>query len=129
MMARGLAVGGRRRRSKAAVGVAALGVAALVGLFALPNARTFVPAHDGQPAAPAQALRGLSSGKPGYVMAGSVRSLGEVVRQRCGGMKSGVAAAAVGLFFATQTGNTETAAGEIAEKAGLEATDIGEVEA
>jgi len=36
---------------------------------------------------------------------------------------------AVGLFFATQTGNTETVAGVIGEATGLEATDIGEVEA
>lgn len=34
---------------------------------------------------------------------------------------------AVGLFYATQTGNTETAAGIIAEKAGVEATDVGEI--
>merc|ERR1719373_58937 len=33
---------------------------------------------------------------------------------------------AVGLFYATQTGNTETAAGKIAEAAGLEAEDIGD---
>jgi flavodoxin I len=36
---------------------------------------------------------------------------------------------AVGLFFSTQTGNTETAAGVIGEKTGLEATDLGEVSA
>jgi len=35
---------------------------------------------------------------------------------------------AVGLFFATQTGNTEEVAGVIADAAGLDATDIGEVE-
>merc|ERR1711937_502464 len=34
---------------------------------------------------------------------------------------------AVGLFYATQTGNTETAAGVIAEKAGVEAMDVGEI--
>merc|ERR1719361_2852199 len=34
---------------------------------------------------------------------------------------------AVGLFFATQTGNTEEMAGLIADAAGLEATDIGEM--
>jgi flavodoxin I len=33
---------------------------------------------------------------------------------------------AVGLFYATQTGNTETVAGVIAEKAGVEAADVGE---
>jgi len=36
---------------------------------------------------------------------------------------------AVGLFFATQTGNTETVAGVIAEAAGVEASDISEVDA
>merc|ERR1712224_837980 len=35
---------------------------------------------------------------------------------------------ALGLFFATQTGNTETVAGMIGEASGAEATDIGEVE-
>lgn len=34
---------------------------------------------------------------------------------------------AVGLFFATQTGNTEEVAGIIGEKAGVDAMDIGEV--
>merc|ERR1719190_217648 len=33
---------------------------------------------------------------------------------------------AVGLLFATQTGNTETVAGYIAEAAGLEAADVGD---
>jgi len=35
---------------------------------------------------------------------------------------------AVGLFFATQTGNTESAAGTIADKSGLEPVDVGEIE-
>jgi len=35
---------------------------------------------------------------------------------------------AVGIFFATQTGNTETVAGTIAEQAGVDAVDIGELE-
>jgi len=35
---------------------------------------------------------------------------------------------AVGLFFATQTGNTENAATTISEKSGVEAMDIGEIE-
>merc|ERR1711907_258804 len=34
----------------------------------------------------------------------------------------------VGLFYSTTTGNTETVAGYIAEKAGLEAVDIGDAE-
>merc|ERR1712078_788478 len=36
---------------------------------------------------------------------------------------------AVGLFFGTQAGKTEEAAGNIAEAAGLEASDIGEISA
>merc|ERR1712060_654571 len=36
---------------------------------------------------------------------------------------------AIGLFFATQTGNTETVAGIIADKAGAEAMDEGEISA
>jgi len=36
---------------------------------------------------------------------------------------------AVGLFYATQTGNTETVATAIAEAAGIEAGDIGDVSA
>ena len=35
---------------------------------------------------------------------------------------------AIGLFFATQTGNTESAATTIAKKSGVEASDIGEIE-
>jgi flavodoxin I len=34
---------------------------------------------------------------------------------------------AVGLFFSTQTGNTETVAGQIADAAGVEGSDIGEI--
>lgn len=36
---------------------------------------------------------------------------------------------AVGLFYATQTGNTEIAASAIAKKAGVEAIDVGEISA
>jgi len=36
---------------------------------------------------------------------------------------------AVGLIFSTQTGNTESAAGVIGEKTGLEATDLGDLNA
>lgn len=35
---------------------------------------------------------------------------------------------AIGLFFATQTGNTETAATTIAEATGVDATDVSEIE-
>merc|ERR1712012_25172 len=43
--------------------------------------------------------------------------------------KARTACEAVGLFFATQTGNTEEVAGQIAEAAGIEAGDVGEIEA
>jgi len=36
---------------------------------------------------------------------------------------------AVGLYYATQTGNTETVAGTIADATGLEAADVGEISA
>merc|ERR1712050_742427 len=42
-------------------------------------------------------------------------------RQGCTAMR------AVGLFFSTQTGNTETAATAIAEATGVEAADIGDI--
>merc|ERR1719367_397648 len=48
-------------------------------------------------------------------------------RAGCRGQRSCMRA--VGLFFATQTGSTEEAAGVIAEAAGLEAVDIGDVSA
>merc|ERR1719373_1460028 len=52
------------------------------------------------------------------------RAVGAAARRRgC------TAREAVGLFYATQTGNTETAAGKIAEAAGLEEGDIGDIEA
>lgn len=35
---------------------------------------------------------------------------------------------AIGVFYATQTGNTETVASMIAEKAGVDAVDIGDIE-
>merc|ERR1711937_597288 len=49
------------------------------------------------------------------------------VQQGCRGNLQCVRA--VGLFFGTQGGNTETAAGEIAAATGLEATDIGDAAA
>jgi len=51
----------------------------------------------------------------------------EGAREGCRGSRACMRA--VGLFFSTQTGNTETAAGAIAESAGLEATDLGEISA
>jgi len=49
------------------------------------------------------------------------------VQQGCRGNLQCVRA--VGLFFGTQGGNTETAAGEIAAATGLEATDVGDISA
>merc|ERR1711908_29117 len=40
--------------------------------------------------------------------------------------RSSIACEAVGLLYASQTGNTETVAGYIAEAAGLEAEDVGD---
>jgi len=55
--------------------------------------------------------------------AGGLRSVVDAAARRRGC----TARRAVGLFYATQTGNTETAAGVIAEKAGVEAADVGEI--
>jgi len=59
-------------------------------------------------------------------------------QRKAGGLMSAVDAAArrrgctareaVGLFFATQTGNTETVATTIAEKAGVDPVDAGEID-
>jgi flavodoxin I len=43
--------------------------------------------------------------------------------------QSRAACEAVGLLYATQTGNTETVAGYIAEEAGIEAADVGDYSA
>jgi len=53
---------------------------------------------------------------------GGLRSVVDAAARRQGC----TAREAVGLLYATQTGNTETAAGVIAEKAGVEAADVGD---
>merc|ERR1719450_944319 len=55
----------------------------------------------------------------------AVASAGVALARR----KARSACEAVGLFFATQTGNTETVAGYIAEEAGVECADIGDYSA
>merc|ERR1719391_52525 len=58
----------------------------------------------------------------GLGAARSLRSAVDAVARRRGC----TAREAVGLIYATQTGNTETVAGVIAEKAGVEAADVGD---
>merc|ERR1719450_53356 len=55
----------------------------------------------------------------------AVASAGVALARR----KARSACEAVGLLSSTQTGNTETAAGYIAEEAGLEAADVGDYSA
>merc|ERR1712224_195972 len=66
------------------------------------------------------ALFGLLASRSTRAFVGTSQPAG---RRTC---KTGLRA--LGLFFATQTGNTETVAGMIGEASGAEATDIGEVE-
>merc|ERR1712224_916571 len=66
------------------------------------------------------ALFGLLASRSTRAFVGTSQPAG---RRTC---KTGLRA--IGLFFATQTGNTETVAGMIGEATGAEATDIGEVE-
>ena len=56
-------------------------------------------------------------------VAGGLKSAVDVAARRRGC----TAREAVGLFYATQTGNTETAASVIAETAGVEAVDVGDI--
>merc|ERR1711972_795859 len=58
----------------------------------------------------------------GVGSAGGLRRAVDVAARRRGC----TAREAIGLFYATQTGNTETTWGVIAEKAGVEALDVGE---
>jgi len=60
-------------------------------------------------------------------MMGARLAIQDGVRAGCRG--SLTCARAVGLFYGTQTGKTEEAASTIAGKAGLEATDIGDISA
>merc|ERR1712224_879077 len=66
------------------------------------------------------ALFGLLASRSTRAFVGTSQPAG---RRTC---KTGLRA--IGLFFATQTGNTETVAGMIGEATGAEATDIGEIE-
>jgi len=100
--------------------------------FAVPRAVPQSVQHFG--AAPADhsgqipiSSDGLSEGSAmlmfGLVVAGGVAGgvAGALARR-----KSRTACEAVGLLYASQTGNTETVAGYIAEAAGLEAEDVGD---
>jgi len=76
--------------------------------------------HSGQiPVAAAGPSEGSAMLMLGLVVAGGVA--GALARR-----KSRTACEAVGLLYASQTGNTETVAGYIAEAAGLEAEDVGD---
>merc|ERR1711933_40646 len=61
-------------------------------------------------------------------MGGSASSTGAIYRaiDRVARRQGCTALQAVGVLFATQTGNTEGVAGQIAEAIGVEAEDIGE---
>merc|ERR1719210_1350410 len=58
----------------------------------------------------------------GVVLHASTRAFARKARRR-----SCTARETVGLFYATQTGNTETVAGVIAAAAGVEAQDVGDI--
>lgn len=107
-----------RRASSLAPLAALLFGAALVSLTAPPSPRTF--------AAPQASARGVAA-------AGPARDAVLRAAARAGALKgcrgSRVCARAVGLFFGTQTGNTEEAAGVISGKAGVDAQDWGDLEA
>jgi len=90
--------------------------AALVSLTGPPSTQTF--------AAPQSSAHGVAA-------AGLARDAVFRAAARAGALKgcrgSRVCARAVGLFFGTQTGNTEEAAGVISEKAGVDAQDWGDL--
>jgi len=96
--------------------LACLGVAAFFGLSGRSSykvARSFVSPVG----APLRSALLLVNQAGGGAIQGAAR------RHGCTAMR------AVGLFYATQTGNTETVATAIAEAAGIEAGDIGDVSA
>jgi len=108
-------------------------VAAAAGLMLL-SQRAFVAprapamrASGAQPealrASGGDALVGLASERSGALR----RAAFEGARAGCRGSRACMRA--VGLLYATQTGNTETVAGVIAEATGLEATPIDDVDA
>ncbi|CAK0790329.1 unnamed protein product, partial [Prorocentrum cordatum] len=107
------AMAGRRAASRAPA--AALPLLAALGwcLWCSERPSSFaVPPAAGEGALCAAALRAAAR---------------EGAREGCRGSRTCMRA--VGLFFSTQTGNTESAAEVIAAKAGLEATDLGDVSA
>jgi len=98
-----------------------LALAAVVAMALGLSGWSFVPAQRASPL-----LRGRASASGALVLvpeAGLRAVQGAARRQGC------TATRAVGLFFATQTGNTENVAGKIAEAAGIEAEDIGDIDA
>mmetsp|Transcript_36141 Transcript_36141/g.78848 ORF Transcript_36141/g.78848 Transcript_36141/m.78848 type:complete len:251 (-) Transcript_36141:132-884(-) len=87
-------------------------------------APSFLSAQVSAPARSSQLLRGRASARGALLLVpreGSRAVEGVARRQGCTAMR------AVGLFFSTQTGNTESAAGAIAEATGIEAADIGDI--
>merc|ERR1719330_2304559 len=100
--------------------IAAFAIVAYWGINSR-HAQSFVPVQSGQAAATAQALRGHSNGRAQGPMMGTSPLIG--VRMRCG--RTGTRA--LGLFYSTQTGNTENVATAISEATGIELTEIGEV--
>jgi len=105
---------------------------AVVGLVLLCQRAFVSPLAVGRPAEGAQrpALR-AGSGGAGASLAGRAQALRWAAREgaRAGCRGSRACMRAVGLLYSTQTGNTETVAGVIAEAAGVEATPIDDVEA
>jgi len=101
---------------------------AAVKVFATPSALPRLVQHLG--AKPAERFGQIPAAVDGPSDGGAMLMLGLVA---AGGVaaalirrKSRTACEAVGLLYASQTGNTETVAGYIADAAGLEAEDVGD---
>jgi len=93
------------------------GAVVLLAALAFVAMRWLPPLHSPEPI-------GFAGGAAHAATKGLWRAVDAAARRRgC------TAREAVGLFFATQTGNTENVAGIIAEKAGIEAMDVGEISA
>lgn len=85
---------------------------------------SFLPAQVSAAARSSQSLRGRAGTSSALLVvprAGRRSIEAAARRQGCTAMQ------AVGLFFSTQTGNTEGVAGKIADAAGVEAADIGDI--
>ena len=97
--------------------------------FATTRPSCRVPVHDAvQASVNGRAdLSGASTQPAGSVLAwaGAAAAVGSIAAAMSR-RRSRTACEAVGLLYATQTGNTETVAGYIAEAAGLEAADVGD---